>query len=205
MKTYKLHFIRHGKTQGNLDFRYVGRSDLPVCEQGMEELRILKDKFLYPNISKLYVSPLLRCRQTADFIYPNAFTEVVENLMECDFGSFEGKSYSELQNNPDYIDWLHGKKGAESFGGEYMPDFAARCKSAFEHIFKDMMEKDITSAAVVTHGGVIMTLFSMLGYPKRKMGEWMVENGRGYTVLATPAMWMRDEGFEIFDVCPYEK
>ncbi len=205
MINYKIHFIRHGKTEGNLNMRYVGRTDLPVCEEGMKELKALTRDCIYPNIQKMYVSPLLRCKQTAETIYPDTYAEIVDDLMECDFGSFEGKSYNELKDDPDFVAWLKGEKSTADVGGEYMPDFANRCKRAFEYIFHDMMDKGLTSCAVVTHGGVIMSLFAMLGYPKKKMGEWMVQNGRGYTVLATPAMWMRDEGFEVFDICPYEK
>ena len=47
MKYYKLHLIRHGLTQGNLDGRYIGSgTDLPLCAEGraqLEELTILQD------------------------------------------------------------------------------------------------------------------------------------------------------------------
>ena len=65
-----------------------------------------------------------------------------------------------------------------------------------------MMQNRITSAAVVTHGGVIMTLLTAFGYPKRELGIWSVENGKGYTILMSPQMWMRDNSFEIYDTVP---
>ena len=34
MVTYKLHFIRHGMTDGNRTGRYVGRTDVPLCQEG---------------------------------------------------------------------------------------------------------------------------------------------------------------------------
>ena len=49
MKTYKIHLIRHGLTQGNLDGQYVGHRDIPVCEQGILSLRQMKEEMTYPD------------------------------------------------------------------------------------------------------------------------------------------------------------
>lgn len=79
---------------------------------------------------------------------------------------------------------------------------AERLMKALSEIFAHMMQNRITSAAVVTHGGVIMTLLTAFGYPKRELGSWSVENGKGYTILMSPQMWMRDNSFEIYDTLP---
>ena len=52
MVTYKLHFIRHGMTEGNRVGRYVGRMDLPICREGREELEKMKND---PNVK--YIKP----------------------------------------------------------------------------------------------------------------------------------------------------
>ena len=71
MQSYKLHLIRHGLTEGNLKGLYIGSgTDSPLCETGIERLEYLKDAFAYPYPKKLYVSPMTRCRQTAEIIYP---------------------------------------------------------------------------------------------------------------------------------------
>ena len=58
MKYYKLHLIRHGLTQGNLDGRYIGSgTDLPLCAEGRAQLEELKAKFQYPDV------PLVFCKQ----------------------------------------------------------------------------------------------------------------------------------------------
>lgn len=38
MITYKLHLIRHGQTEGNQKGLFVGRTDMPVSEEGFDEL-----------------------------------------------------------------------------------------------------------------------------------------------------------------------
>ena len=36
-----LYLIRHGKTQANLEHRYCGSTDLPLSQEGAEELKRL--------------------------------------------------------------------------------------------------------------------------------------------------------------------
>ena len=43
MITYKLHLIRHGQTEGNQKGLFVGRTDMPVSEEGFDELSRLRD------------------------------------------------------------------------------------------------------------------------------------------------------------------
>ncbi len=63
----------------------------------------------------------------------------------------------------------------------------------------------ITSAALITHGGVIMQLLSRFGYPKNEPREWVTSFGEGYTVTVTPQFWMRDKIFEITGAVPMSK
>ena len=50
------------------------------------------DEFVYPNVARVYSSPLLRCRETAEILFPDTTLQTVDNLIEMDFGDFEGKS-----------------------------------------------------------------------------------------------------------------
>ena len=88
-------------------------------------------------------------------------------------------------------------------GGEDKQEFYLRLKRGFEKILADMMQLKIYDAAVITHGGVIMGLLAMFGYPKRKPLDWRVGNGKGYTALITPQIWAGGQVFEVFDPLPY--
>ena len=202
MLTYKLHFIRHGQTQGNLEGRYIGRTDLPVSEAGFEELARLRDRYDYPEVEAVFASPLHRCQQTATFLYPDSPMTVVEDLRELDFGAFEGKTVAELKEDPAFQNWLKNSQTAPPAGGESGAEFAHRLTNGLKQVFAQMMRRDLRSAAVVTHGGVIMTLLALYGLPEEQMGRWVTENATGYTVLMTPQMWMRDEKFEITGLVP---
>ena len=61
MKNYYLYLIRHGLTQGNLDGRYIGQTDLSLCPSGAQTIRDLAAQEVYPDVGKVYSSPLARC------------------------------------------------------------------------------------------------------------------------------------------------
>ena len=63
----KLIFIRHGKTAGNLERRYIGRTDEPLCDEGIAEI-LGKE---YHDADIVVASPMKRCVQTAELIYPH--------------------------------------------------------------------------------------------------------------------------------------
>ena len=97
MKYYKLHLIRHGLTQGNLDGRYIGSgTDLPLCAEGRAQLEELKAKCQYPDVPLVFCSPMLRAQQTAEVLFPNAKLTILQDLREMNFGKFENRPITEL-------------------------------------------------------------------------------------------------------------
>ena len=97
MKSYKIHLIRHGRTQANEEGLYVGRTDLPLSPGGLNALLALREGGGYPTAGRFFTSPLTRCRQTLEVLYPGCRQEVGEGLAECDFGRWEGRSAASLQ------------------------------------------------------------------------------------------------------------
>lgn len=202
MKNYNIHLLRHGQTQANAEGRFVGSTDYDVSEAGREELQRLCTDYEYPSVQCVYASPLKRCLQTADILYPERQVIPVEELREYDFGPYEGKRAAELVDDPAFMDWLRG--GKPPAGMEEMPLFEQRVRKGFETVLMDMMHRKITSAALVTHGGVIMTLLAALGLPKREPKLWMTGNGRGYTVATSAQLWSQGQVVEVFDPLPYD-
>ena len=80
MRTLKIHLIRHGATDANVKGQYIGcKTDMPLSPEGLNELRTLKDNVDYPEIDRLYSSPLLRAKQSAAVLYPNMPIYPVDN------------------------------------------------------------------------------------------------------------------------------
>lgn len=198
MKTFKIHLIRHGLTEGNLKQQYIGRTDLPLAGVGVAELQRLKDEIDYPKVDKVYSSPMLRCIQTAHILYPAKDIQTVENLREIDFGDFEGKTANELESNPAYADWAAGRINAAP-NGEDNVEFAKRLCVGLNQIVRDMMAEGAEHAAVIMHGGAIMMLLASCAVPRKNMVEWTCSSGEGYSILITPSLYHSSGVVEVVD------
>lgn len=168
--------IRHGKTEGNKEKRYIGRTDQPLSEEGIAGIK--ENLGRYPFVEKVYASPMKRTRQTAELIYPGQAPELVDGLREMDMGVFEGKNHAELKNRPSYILWVATRGKISIPGGESMKDFGKRTMDAFTQVLGDMQAEGIKRSAVVAHGGTIMSIVSQLA--DDDYYKYMVNNGAGF-------------------------
>lgn len=183
----KVILIRHGATNGNLHHRYIGKTDEPLCEQGIKELTTRVAKGHYPPADIIYVSPMLRCQQTAAILYPNQKKEIIHELRECDFGTFEGKNHQELTGNIEYQAWVDSNAVLPFPQGESKESFSLRCVNAMEELLEKHKDQNITMAVVV-HGGVIMAVLEHFAKEKREFYEWHSENGQGFCCSLTKEM-----------------
>ncbi len=172
----KIIFIRHGKTVGNIEKRYIGKTDEELSSIGIAEIQ----KNNYYNIesaesAKVISSPLKRCIQTAELIY-SKIDEIHLDLRECDFGNFENKNYEELKNNNEYIKWLEsgGKMGFPE--GESYGSFCERCCRCFENIIKQNL--DLDTIIFVVHGGTIMAILEQFSDENKTFFDWQTKNGQ---------------------------
>ncbi|MGN0600900.1 MAG: histidine phosphatase family protein [Oscillospiraceae bacterium] len=170
----KIIFIRHGKTSGNLEKRYIGVTDELLCEEGVSELH----NIIYPDCDIVISSPMKRCIQTAEIIYLNKKIVVGENLKECDFGKFEGKNYLELSGDTDYQKWIDSGGTLAFPNGEAPADFKKRCIAEFDKIISECAENTVLS--FVVHGGTIMSILEEYAYPQGGYYDFQVENAHGY-------------------------
>lgn len=200
MKTFKIHLIRHGMTEGNTAGMYIGnRTDLPLSVEGVRELQDLRQAVEYPDIEKLYTSPLLRAKQSCNIIYPGFTPTVIDELAEYDFGEFEGKTASQLEVIPEYTQWTSGAID-EPPGGESTKNFVKRQALALNLIVRNMMQNDVTNAAVMMHGGAIMMLLAACAVPRKHSLEWSSECGRGYSIMITPSLYHSSGIVEVYDI-----
>ena len=202
MKSYIIHFIRHGWIDDTLAGKYIGTTDAPLSDRGRMDLRKLDYEYKYPGTQVVFTSPLKRCTETAKILYPEQNPLVIDNLSECNFGEWEGKTADELKNDPDFEKWLAGDSSVKPPRGESNADFTRRVCKMFESIVEGLMKTGTTESVIVTHGGVIMTLLAVYGLPQAKPFEWTMDNGFGYSLRVTPVLWQRDKVCEVFQTIP---
>ena len=173
MKTVLL--IRHGATAGNLERRYIGRTDEPLCPEGVKQIEALREKQLAAQY--IFVSPMRRAGETAEVLFPHQPHIVIDGLRETDFGMFEGKTAAELSDDAAYQAWVDGWCRGPIPDGESKEKVAERAAAAFLRAVDTVTEK--SCAAFVTHGGVIMALLERFGVGNADFYDYHVKNG-GY-------------------------
>lgn len=174
----ELALIRHGKTFGNTQGRYIGTTDEPLCQEGIAALR--EKAAAYPAAELVFSSPMKRCVQTAEILYPDMKPYVLADFRECDFGAFENKNYEELSGNPAYQAWIDSGGTMAFPGGESREQVAERTVGAFWQMLKICRERQAECAALVVHGGTIMTIMEQFAVPKKNYYDWQVRNGCGF-------------------------
>ena len=170
----KIFFIRHGLTAGNLEKRYIGRTDEPLCSEGIAQLKTVR----LPNCEAVVCSPMKRCIQTVEILFPQGVYLTADELSECDFGDFEGMNYKELSHNADYQKWIDSGGTLPFPKGEAPENFRRRCVKAFDSSVKEY--GTAASIAFVVHGGTIMSILDKYAVPHRDYFDWHCENGHGY-------------------------
>lgn len=178
--------LRHGKTEGNLLGRYNGRTDEPLCEEGVREAETARH---YPEIERVYASPLTRTQQTAKICFPNAEIVTVENLREMDFGDFEGRTAAEMDDDPAYSAWVAGGFVDACPNGESIPSFARRASAAFAEAVADAIARGEKRVGFAVHGGVIMSIMTAFTGSDQPYHAWYVLNCGGYEVEIDENTW----------------
>ena len=191
----KVLLIRHGSTPGNLKHQYVGgRTDQHLSEEGIRSLEEIRRSGVFPEAGHVFVSPMIRCAETAQVLFPGAGQSIVEDLKEMDFGIFEGRSAAEMEGEEAYQKWVDSMCEDPIPEGENRAEFTERCCRAFREVMKEVsgkasLEEEAGSRddlkerqpeVFVIHGGTIMAILSCLGKPERGYYDWYVKNGHGF-------------------------
>lgn len=99
--------VRHGATEWSDARRHTGRSDLALTDAGKQQAAALCRPLNRQAFSLVLTSPLVRARDTAR-IAGFADAAVDENLLEWDYGVYEGRTTAEIQTEiPGWSVWTH--------------------------------------------------------------------------------------------------
>ena len=177
----KIYLIRHSATKGNLEKRYIGRTDESLCEKGRELLRERIEAGAYPAAGRVFTIPMRRCIETAELLYPKQEPTVIEELAECDFGKFEYKNYEELKEEPEYQMWIDSGGTIRFPGGESRAAFSKRSLEGFSKALG--MCRGDEDAVFVVHGGTIMSIMEKYAIPRGEYYDFQTGNGEGYELI----------------------
>lgn len=158
MLVKELYLLRHGDT--GLKGRYIGSTDAPLSNSGMEQARKTGELLQEKGVTKIVCSPMLRCRQTLEQLSLPCTHQINELLREIDFGRWEGKKFSEIvQIDKELVNsWVTEPETFSFPGGESLVAFNNRVVE-----FRDQLETIVEDTIlVVAHGGIIRHLLCLL-------------------------------------------
>ncbi len=110
-----VYLCRHGETIWSISGQHTGTTDLPLTEKGLFESRCLAKKLKPINFSHVFCSSLLRAQQTAQKCGLLDKAIIDKDLMEWNYGDFEGLTTIEIHKIvPNWNIFTHGAKNGES-------------------------------------------------------------------------------------------
>ena len=126
--------LRHGQTVHSVDRRFSGRNELPLTELGILQAQGAAKRLAgVPGIGGVVSSPLLRAKQTAAEVARVLGVEpaIDEDLIETDFGDFEGLSFAEARERfpAELTAWM-GSMDVAPPNGESFATVAKRVRRA---------------------------------------------------------------------------
>jgi broad specificity phosphatase PhoE len=118
----KLYLARHGDTAWTDAHKHTGRTDVPLNERGEAHARQLGDRLREFTFARVFTSPLQRARKTCELAGFSAGANVDADLVEWDYGRFEGQRTSDIVK--EWPGWEIYRDGCP--GGESPEDVAMR-------------------------------------------------------------------------------
>ncbi len=169
--------VRHGTTEWSRTGRHTGRTEVPLEPEGEDQASALGAVLRGRSFSLVLTSPRQRALATCRRAGFEAVAEVTEDLVEWDYGDYEGRTTGEIRAEcPGWDLWTHGV-----VGGETAADVGRRVDAVIERVRS--VEGD---ALCFAHGHVLRVLAA----------RWVGLPPVGGRVLALDAGSLSELGWE---------
>ena len=183
-----LWLIRHGEPEfGNCGRIYLGQTcDPPLSETGRKQAVMLKEKLKEKGLSGIYVSPMLRARQTAEMLESDSPIVIAPELIEVFSGEWEGMPFSEIREK--YPTWFDFTENGEKTppGGESDESALARGLSLLNRLAARQGER----FALITHSGLgRILLCHLMGIPFYRKRQVPMPYASCTTILYKDGIW----------------
>jgi broad specificity phosphatase PhoE len=110
-----IYLARHGETKWSLTGQHTGLTDLPLTKRGEGNARALGKRLTGLKFAMVFTSPLQRAMRTCELAGFGAVAEVDHNLLEWDYGQYEGLTTAQIHaGRPDWQLFRDGCPGGES-------------------------------------------------------------------------------------------
>lgn len=174
MASLELWLVCHGETPWNREGRAQGQSDPPLSELGVRQAELLGRRLSATAFDEVYASDLARARYTARLALPAAEIRLDARLREISFGTWEGKVWSELEDEDRRAldGWLKDPYRCRAPEGESYEDLLARVAAWLGDL------PPTGRVAAFAHGGTIRcALYHFTGLPRGAAWRFQIDTG----------------------------
>ena len=182
--------VRYGQTEWSRSGQHTGLTDLPLLPGGEDDARRLRPVLGERPITHAFVSPLTRARRTAELaglLDGGIGTTIEPDLVEVDYGRWEGKTTPEIRAElgRSWSLWTDGTEPGDT-PGETLDQVAERVDRVLEKARPLLADGDV---ALVAHGHVLRILTARwLGFGPERGALFPLSTGR-YGVLGHEHDW----------------
>lgn len=181
----ELWLARHGETEWSLSGRHTGRTDVPLTARGEQQAAALGSRLRGVSFALVLASPLERARRTAELAGFGDVLAFDADLMEVDYGDYEGRTTAEIRRaRPDWDLWRDGCPG-----GETIAEAAERA----ERVIARVRAVD-GPVLLVGHGHLTRTLASRALTLDPDHGRHLALDPASLSIVgaehAAPALWL---------------
>lgn len=190
----RLFFLRHGKTEWNLESRYQGAGgDSPLLPESYDEIKQAGAYLKQFKFAHVYASPIKRARDTArmvrQYLPGQPALSLVSRLEEFHLGKMEGMLFKEAQARfPEEFDAFRNapdKYQPVEIGGESFQELIDRMTPAIQAIVKNYPNDD-QNVLIVSHGAALNAeINALLGTPLAHLRDRGGLSNTSTTILET--------------------
>ncbi len=153
----KLFCIRHTRVAVPPGICY-GQSDVSLADSYPEELALVKSLAGRQSFDAIFSSPLIRCRQLAEDLFPGEKIVFDHRLKEMNFGEWELQPWDQIYATSEGKHWMDHYQEISCPNGESYPEFRQRVTL----FLAELKTKSFKKVAVVAHSGVIRLIKSIV-------------------------------------------
>lgn len=174
----RLLLVRHGETEWNSEQRYIGSTDLPLSNKGIQQAHALARHLKNEPVDAIYTSDYQRAAETASTIAEALQTSAIvdRRLRELDFGQWEGLTMEDIRERYEeaFRNWLEDPQISPP-DGESLAHLQDRVRSLLSELLTNHSGDTV---ALVAHGGTFqILLFVALDIPLRNGWYFYMYNG----------------------------
>ena len=181
----ELWLARHGETSWSRAGRHTGRTDVPLTPAGERQATALGERLRGVAFALVLASPLERARRTAELAGFGDALVLDEDLMEVDYGAYEGRTTAEIHRaRPGWDLWRDGCPD-----GETIAHAAARAERSLARA-----RAADGPALLIGHGHLTRTLASRALTLAPDHGRHLALDPASLSIVgaehAAPAIWL---------------